>query len=192
MSEVWKDVPGYEGMYQASSLGNVRSVTRKVNSKGGCPAIKKGKVLKQTLKKKGYLCVNLSSHGKSKAIEVQRVIALTFIPNPTNLPCVNHIDENPQNNNVSNLEWCTYKYNNEYGSRKEKDHESRINGKCSKPVEQYNLSGEKIAEYPSIAEVKRQLGYDPGKISACALNKPHRGTAYGYVWKFKNTNRNNA
>lgn len=184
---IWKDVPGYEGHYQACTDGNVRSVTKTVRTKGDSTAVKHGKVLAQTSRKKGYLCVGLSKNGQSKVIETQRIIALTFLSNPDNLPCVNHKDEDKTNNDVNNLEWCTYKYNNEYGNRRKKVSEARINGKMSKPVIQYDTDGNFIAEYPSFAEVKRSLGYDSAKINACALGKPHRKTAYGYVWKYKDS-----
>lgn len=133
--------------------------------------------------------VSLSRNGKSKAVEVQRVIAITFLPNPNNFPCVNHKDENPKNNQIENLEWCSYKYNNDYGSRKDKARLARLNhGKLSKPICQFDLDGNLIEEYPSCAEVNRRCGYDTGKINACALKRPHRLTAYGYVWRFKDDN----
>lgn len=181
--ENWKDVVGYENEYQVSNFGRVRSVTKEVNCKNGCQAVKKGKILSLTKRKKGYLCVSLSSHGKSRVIEVQRLVAMAFIPNPNNLPCVNHIDENKENNCVENLEWCSYSYNNNYGKRKRKASEARINGKLSKKVYQFDLNNELIAEYPSLAEVKRLHGYDASKISLCARGK--RKTAYGCLWRYE-------
>lgn len=181
--EIWKDIDGYENEYQVSNKGNVRSVSKEVKSKNGSIAIKKGKILKQTERPKGYLCVNLSSKGKSRCIEVQRLVAKAFIPNPDKLPCVNHKDENKKNNDAENLEWCTYQYNNLYGNRNAKASLSRINGKLAFKVYQYTLDNEFIAEYPSLAEVKRMHGYDASKISLCARGK--RKTAYGYVWKYE-------
>lgn len=183
MKETRKDIKGYEGHYQVSNMGNVRSMTKKVNTKGGKKAIKHGKILKQTRKSKGYLAVNLSKNGKSRSYEVQRLVAPAFIQNPNNYPCVNHIDENKENNTVANLEWCTYKYNNIYGDRNRKSSESRINGKLSKPVYMCDVDGNILQEFPSIAEVKRSFGYDSAKISLVARGE--RKTAYGYTWKFK-------
>lgn len=183
MEEIWKDVEGYEGHYQVSNIGNVRSVTKKVNTKGGVKATKNGKMLKQSKSAKGYLSVNLSKNGKSKSCEVQRLVAIAFVSNSNNYPCVNHIDENKANNVFTNLEWCTYGYNNNYGSRGRKSSESRINGKLSKPVYMCDVVGNILQEFPSIAEVKRELGYDPAKISLVARGK--RKTAYGFTWKFK-------
>lgn len=180
--EEWRDVVGYEGEYQVSNCGNVKSMTRRVKTKNGCYAIKTGKMLAKTLKKKGYLCVNLSSHGKAKCVEIQRLVAIAFLPNPNNYPCVNHKDENKENNSADNLEWCTYSYNNAYGECRKKASESRINGKMSKRVYQYDMNMNLIGEYPSIAEVKRVFGYNSSKISLCARGK--RKSAYGYVWKY--------
>lgn len=180
--EEWRDIVGYEGEYQVSNLGNVRSVTKKVRTKNGAYATKKGKMLTQTKRTKGYLCVNLSSNGKSRCVEIQRLVAVAFIPNPNNYPCVNHKDENKENNSADNLEWCTYSYNNTYGECRKKASASRVNGKLSKRVYQYDTDMNLICEYPSLAEVKRIFGYDASKISLCARGV--RKTAYGFVWKY--------
>lgn len=181
--EIWKDIEGYENEYQISNLGNVRSLTKKVCSKNGSFAIKKGHIKKQTKRKKGYLCVTLSSKGKAKVIEVQRLVAKAFIPNPNNYPCVNHLDENKENNRVENLEWCSYEQNNAYGECRRKAAEARINGKMSKKVYKFDLDNNYLCEYPSLAEVKRLFGYDSSKISLCARGK--RKTAYGYIWSYR-------
>lgn len=104
--EIWKDIEGYEGLYRVSNLGNVYSYlsNKKLNPGND----------------KGYLKVNLSKNKKVKQFSVHRLVALAFLPNKNNYPCVNHKDENPSNNNVDNLEWCTYKYNNNYGTIKER------------------------------------------------------------------------
>ena len=184
--EVWKDISGYEGRYQVSNLGNVRSLDRLVASKNGSFASRKGQTLIQNKRRSGYLCVNLCTHGRSRVVETQRLVALAFIPNPEQLPCVNHVDEDKTNNAVTNLEWCTQAYNVKYGTRTLRARQSMINGKLSKPVVQCDLDGNVIAEFPSFAEVRRKLGFDPAKVNACALNRPHRKTAYGYRWHYKN------
>ena len=104
--EIWKDVVGYEGYYQVSNMGRVYS-------------FKTNKILKQSVAR-GYLQVGLLDNGKQKTGIVHRLVAEAFLPNENNYPCVNHKDENRKNNNVSNLEWCTHEYNNNYGTRKEK------------------------------------------------------------------------
>lgn len=99
----WKDVPGYEGLYQVSNFGEVRSLFYRGKENV--------RVLKPAANKKGYLHVVLSKDGKTYTAQVHRLVAIAFIPNPNKLPVVNHIDWNKQNNRVDNLEWCTVKYN---------------------------------------------------------------------------------
>lgn len=106
--QFWKDIPGYEGLYQVSNTGRVRSL----NYNG----TRKTKVLKQGTNKDGYKRIKLYKDGKFKVYLVHRLVALAFIPNPNNYPIINHKDENRWNNNVDNLEWCTYKYNSNYGN----------------------------------------------------------------------------
>lgn len=104
--EIWKDIEGYEGKYQVSNLGNVRSLRfRNQNF---------SKDLTQKTNNKGYKVVNLTDNSKNKPALVHRLVAMAFIDNPNNFPVVNHKDENPQNNHVDNLEWCTYSYNTIY------------------------------------------------------------------------------
>ncbi len=110
--QIWKDIPGYEGKYQVSNTGRVRSLN--YNGTG------KTKVMKPSTNKLGYKRINLCKDGKKKKYSVHRLVALTFIPNPNNYPIINHKDENPSNNYYKNLEWCTYEYNNNYGTKREK------------------------------------------------------------------------
>jgi hypothetical protein len=98
MKEIWKDIPGYEGLYQVSNLENVYSIRNKKNLIGGTTAY-------------GHRFVMLSKNGTHKSVYFHRLVAEAFIPNPDNLPIVHHIDENPKNNTVENLEWCTQKEN---------------------------------------------------------------------------------
>ena len=119
MIELWKDIKNYEGLYQVSNLGNVKSVDRYVYA-GDNSNHKYQHIKERNLKLSGgdkYIQVILCKNGKIKAFLVHRLVAEAFIPNPDNLPCINHKDENPKNNQVENLEWCTYKYNNEYNGR---------------------------------------------------------------------------
>lgn len=109
MKEIWKDIKEYEGLYQISNLGNLKSLKRMMKNRKCKEIIKKPSVLP-----KGYLQICLCKNGKLKYISIHRLVAQTFIPNPNNYPCVNHKDCNPKNNAVSNLEWVTYKMNNNY------------------------------------------------------------------------------
>lgn len=102
MNEIWKDIEGYEGLYQISNLGKIKSLTK------NC-------ILKPSNCRK-YKGVNLYKNGITKTKSIHRLVAIAFIPNPNNYPCVNHIDCNKENNNADNLEWCTYKQNNNHNN----------------------------------------------------------------------------
>lgn len=119
MEEIWKDIAGYEGLYQVSNLGRVKSLDRTVQYfRNGKLETKifKSKIMKQNYTSAGYLMIYLRKDGKDKYNAVHRLVAQAFIPNPNNLPCVNHKDEVKDNNSVNNLEWCTHIYNCNYGT----------------------------------------------------------------------------
>lgn len=175
MEEIWKDIPGYNGKYQVSNMGKVRAMWRnnQYEEKIGEPHL-----LKQSEHRQGYLKVYLSLDGESKGYYVHRLVAEAFIPNPDNLPQVNHKSEIKSENFVDNLEWCDGKYNSNYGTRPER------HGKLvSKPIIQYDLNGNIIGEYKSAKEIEDALGYNAGYISLVCNG--HRPQAYGYLWKFK-------
>ena len=122
MQEIWKDIEGYEGLYQVSNKGRVKSLSRLVVRVGKPNYITKEKILKcSELKGTGYPAVSLGSNNNFKSMLVHRLVAQAFIPNPDNLPCVNHKDETRNNNDVRNLEWCTQKYNCNYGTARQRN-----------------------------------------------------------------------
>lgn len=175
--EIWKPVDGYQGLYEVSNLGRVRSVDRFRKQKNNSKAPVKGKLLKPSLGKNGYLRVALSKNGTVKFKNIHRLVSEAFIQNPNNLPCVNHKDENKTNNKASNLEWCTKEYNNNYGTKPKRCGEA-----SSKKVFQFSTAGVFIKEWSSTMEIQRCLGYANTFIGRCC-----RGlcdTAYGYVWKY--------
>jgi len=151
-----------------------------VRPNGEVVIIKTGRVLKPIKTKCGYLRVQLWKNGKGKWFGVHRLVAQAFIQNPLNLPCVNHKDEDKTNNNVENLEWCTYKYNANYRTRIERIVKANINGKQSKPVLQLMKDGSLVRIWPSASEVERQLHFSTSHISKCCRGKLH--SAYGYKW----------
>ena len=174
---IWKNIKNYEGLYQVSDDGQVKSLK---NNKS-----KKEKILKPSKTRGGYLRVVLCKEGKTKAYLVHRLVADAFISNPDNLPQINHKDENKTNNIVSNLEYCTSKYNINFGSRTKKAVKKTtgvLNTKSSKIVKQFDLQGNLIEEYPSISEVERKFGYSQGNISSVCSGR-HK-TAYNFRWEF--------
>ena len=175
--EIWRDIEGYEGLYQVSNKGRVKSLERTVTQKNGRKYSVKGRILKPATDKDGYLRVDFFNDSGRKVFKVHRLVCEAFHKNPENKPCVNHIDENKTNNTVSNLEWCTVAENTNYGTRN-----ARISKAQSKPVGQYTRDGKLIKVWQSTMEVQRQLGFAPSNISDVALGK--RRTAYGYVWKY--------
>ena len=165
--EIWCPIKGYEGLYEVSDQGRVRSL------KFG-----KERILKTGITPQGYLFVSICKNGEQKKCKVHRIVAQAFIPNPDNLPEVNHKDEDKTNNSVSNLEWCDRKYNINYGT-----HNQRMAEKKSKSVLQYTKSGEFVKEWKSGIDVQRNLGYLQNYISSCCTGRYK--SAYGFIWKFK-------
>lgn len=188
MTEEWRGIEGYENLYQVSNLGRVRSVDRYVKTKSNSKCFRKGKILKQSEDNDGYKRLNLSKNGKPKLYLVHRLVAMTFLQNPHNYPFVNHKDENPSNNEVSNLEWCTNEYNINYGTARERMSNSKkgiyINRPdLSKKVLQYTLNGDLVNEYPSTQEAQRQTGIKYQNILRCCNGK--RKSAGGFKWRYK-------
>lgn len=132
--------------------------------------------VKQSDDGRGYLIFRFNG----KMMKSHRFIAACFLPNPDNLPQVNHKNEIKDDNRVENLEWCTAEYNHNYGT-----HNDKVARKKSKSVSQFTKDGQLIATYPSAKEAERQTGVWQSTISACCLGKPHYNTAGGFIWKFK-------
>ena len=147
MDEMWKDIEGYEGLYQVSNTGQAKSL----NYKGSGEA----KLLKQSTNKQGYKRITLCKNGKTKRYSVHRLVALAFIPNPDNLPIINHKDENPSNNNVNNLEWCTYKYNINYGTARKRAGE-KMRGKTLSEEHKKKISKNNKGKHRS-EETKKKI-----------------------------------
>lgn len=176
MEEIWKDIKNYEGLYKISNLGKVKRISSKE------------RFIKETDNGNGYKLVGLSKNNKRKNYYVHRLVAEAFIPNLNSFKEINHIDNNKSNNKVNNLEWCNRSYNVKYSydngyhippkgmlGRKGKNHS------ISKPVKQYDMSGNLIKEYESANLASQETGICYGSIKKCRCNK--QKTAGGYIWK---------
>lgn len=189
MEEIWKPIPNIENYYEVSNFGNVRSKER-IRKQGSGVSTLRPRILCQKENRCGYNTVHLSYNGISITKSVHRLVALTFIPNPNNLPCVNHKDENKKNNYVcikkdgtvdlkkSNIEWCSYKYNTNYGST-----QSRRISKINKSVFSYNIHTGVYDEYESIKYASIVLKLDSSAITAVCKKK--KRTTHGYIFRYK-------
>lgn len=188
MKEIWKDIKGYEGLYQVSSLGHIKSLERITigkNRHGEFERIVPERILEGFYNKKGYVRIGLLKNGKVKMYLAHRLVAEAFIDNPENLPQVNHIDGIKDHNEVKNLEWCTPIYNIQHsykiGLRNNVDEILKNNRKKqSKKVAQYDMYGNLINIYASLNEASRKSEYGRNHILSCCnkKNKPY------YRWEF--------
>lgn len=173
--EIWKDIPGYEGLYQAGSLGRIRSVTHIVRAGKNKQRHVNSKILSPWKTTHGYLHVSLS---RNKKVALHRLVALAFISNPDSLPCVNHKDECKTNNVVSNLEWCDKSYNALYGTCQDK-----LRRHKNQPVRIYDkVTNLFIKEFESMKIAMNETG-----VHAVTISQVCRGlrkSAGGYIWKY--------
>lgn len=179
--EEWRDIAGYDGMYQVSSLGRVKSLNYR--------RTEKEKLIKQRVRGNGYLAVSLCSNGEIKHLYVHRLVAEAFIPNPDNLPQVNHKSELKTDNRVENLEWCTSLYNNNYGTRSKIITTSHIKrnqgytGKSPRKIYQYTMDGCFIKAWESSKEIQNTLGFYFKCIQKCCRGIYKQ--SYGYKWSYE-------
>ena len=182
MEEIWKNVKGFENVYQISNFGNLKSFKKDKN----------GKILSQVNKKNGYFSVILTSKKKILHTRIHRLVALAFIPNPNNKPCVNHKDGNKQNNNVKNLEWCSYQENIQH-AKENKLWVYNKPYKCKK-VYQYDMLGNFIKEYKNAVEASKLTGVCSRNILQVASKEPFnekgsiRKQTGGFIWRFEYDN----
>lgn len=171
-----------------------------INADGTIRNVLTGHELKHNISSNGYHSVELfDDSGKHKRISVHRLVATAFVPNPNNYPCVNHKDEIKGNNNAENLEWCSYKYNSNYGNAKErarkalapyreseqmKESGRRLGRSRCKPVLQYTKDGQFVSRHNSVMEAQRATGANNSHITECCAGKG-RKTVNGYVWRYE-------
>lgn len=185
--EEWRPVPGYEGLYSVSNKGRVKSLSRTVSKNTSFRHETADKIMRSSKLRSGYLFVHLTKDGKTKMFPIHRLVAIAFIPNKLELPEVNHKDENKTNNCVENLEWCTKKYNVNYGTRTQRTY---------KPVLQYDKKMNLIAEYASISDAAKAINAGTSYIAGCAKGvvRKRKGrkpcvirTVKGFIWRYKET-----
>lgn len=182
--EEWRDIAGYEGKYQVSSLGRMKALNYQ---RTGMEV-----VLKTFKNDKGYMQITLAKDGKKKSWLIHRLVAKAFLPNPDSLPQVNHKNEVKTVNSVDNLEWCSAQYNTNYGTSKERRSKRQMNrADHSKRVIQSSLDGKLIKVWPSAKEAARQCGYDHPSICSCCRGGRYRKgkwekkiTYMGYKWQY--------
>lgn len=175
MEEIWKAIEGYEGLYEVSNLGQVRSLSHEVPYRNGGVKMVKGKVLRQNTCR-GYLKLELCKDGKPRQHQVHRLVAKAFVDGYFDGAQVNHKDECRSNNRADNLEWVTPRQNSLYGQRPEKVERAKL-----KPIEQYTKDGRYVKTYPSITAACEATGAIPSRISRIV------GTRYrsaGFLWRF--------
>lgn len=177
MEEIWKDIVGYEGLYQISNYGRVKSVTRKVNCRNGTIKTISEKILASNPNNRGYYSVQLCYNSLPVRYLVHRLVANAFIPNPDNKEQVNHIDEDKANNSVDNLNWMTAKENTNFGTKNQRVSKANINN----PLSSKSVTNG-IEIYPSAAEAHRQLSCDSSSILKSCKN-PNK-TCGGYHWNY--------
>mgnify|MGYP002616187008 FL=1 len=193
-NEIWKDVKGYEGYYQVSNMGRVKSMRVLKTPKNGVKCRKNTFLSTKTSHDKQYILVALCRDGERKQVQVHRLVAEAFIPNPKNLPFVNHKDENPSNNCADNLEWCTHEYNLQYsmernGRTKGRETTTHPHNQAV-PVVAYTFEGEIVARFDSVweaAEKFKNKGVDGrglrNRIRSCCSGKIP--STCGFIWKYE-------
>ena len=174
---MWKEIDGTDGSYLISDDGKVFSA-------------KTNKILRSQVQSNGYCRIELTIDGIRRKEFIHRLVAEAFIPNPNNYPIINHKDENPSNNRVENLEWCTYEYNSNYGTCQEKIRINRMvisgyNHVQSKSVKQFDLKGNLIQEYGSCGTAAKATGLNARSISKCAKGQLKQYAGYG--WSYTDT-----
>lgn len=175
MHEIWKPVQDYEGLYEVSNFGSVRSLPRKAGN-----FHIKGRILKQFKSRQGYYSVCLSKDGTSKTFAVHRLVAISFVPNPENKVTVNHINEDKLDNRAENLEWLTLRENLHYGTRAARARET-ITESIGVPVLQISPNGHSVIKrYESISTAAESVNARPSDIFACIGSKQK---CRGYYWK---------
>lgn len=183
--EIWKNIKGWEGYYMVSNKGRVKSLSREVLYSNNRKHKYKGRIMKAKVNKKGYVTVCLSQNGYYCSRRLHQLVIAAFLDRPNGYDQINHKDENKQNNELVNLEYCTGRYNNNYGTKAKRAAEKQMNDpNRSISIYQYTIDGELIDMFPSMKEAFRKTKADVRRICACCNG--YRKTENGYVWAYSN------
>lgn len=169
MKEIFKDIKDYDGLYQISNCGRVKSLKRNI-------------ILKPSANNKGYLHVILYKNGNSKIGRIHRLVAENFIPNPGNKPQINHIDGHKSNNNVNNLEWVTNSENQKHAFKMGLQTNKGNHNPRARKINQYNLNGELIKTWNSYYDITKELGINRSSIWRCCIGKYQK--SHNYIWRY--------
>lgn len=191
VSVIRKQVVGYEGLYEVDQFGRVYGIDRIKTVVDNGRIYEKhiaGKQMKQSTHTKGYKTVSLTKNGSTKTMFVHRIVAEAFLPNPNNLPMVNHKDEDKTNNFIDNLEWCTASYNRTYGKAIERQAKKMRGRESNKKIAiiQKNMNGEFLDWFDSLTKAAENVNGSTSAISVVCKGK--RKTAYGYLWEYGDRN----
>ncbi len=169
MKEIWKDIEGYEGLYQISNLGNVKSLKNNI-------------ILKPSKNSKGYLQVFLWKNGSGKLLRIHRLVAKAFIPNFDDKPQVNHIDGNKQNNRVNNLEWVTNSENQKHAFKIKLQTNIGNNNPRARKINQYDLNGKLIRTWNSFYDITNELNINRSDVWRCCTGKYKQ--SHNFIWRY--------
>lgn len=185
MDEVWKDIDGFEGVYQISNLGRVKSLRRYRKSKLGKNVLIEETILNGAVDAYGYKIIGLSKNGKSHRKKIHRLIAEAFIPNSENKPQINHIDGDKLNNSIENLEWCTSSENNLHKARNLGVGKTRDRVKSREPVLMLARNGYIYGRFDSISEASAKTGICSNDILRVCKRNKYKKSAGTCIWRFE-------
>lgn len=187
--EEWRPVVGHEGLYEVSNYGRVKSLPRTVIRRNGSPLPVSGGIIRPYINTHGYYHYNLYRNKKTRKVGAHRLVAEAFLPNPKKYGYINHKDENPLNNFVDNLEWCTQSYNINYGTCIERMKATKRRTIICRSVEQYTRDGLFVKEHRCARDAAKEVGVSDDAIMYCCNTNSQKTLPGGFQWKFKGSDK---
>lgn len=184
---MWKKIPGFE-FHEVNEKGQIRTLAHSVNCKNG-KRVMAERLMKAQTDKNGHMYCNIKENGCKKKVWIHRAVAMAFVDNPNNKPCVNHIDNNPQNNDATNLEWCTYQENTDWmvaqgRNKRTEEWLGNLNNsldRIRKSIVATNIETKQILKFKGVNETSKH-GFTPSSVSECC--RGIRLTHRGYTWRY--------